>query len=284
MIPRVDARRDRRLPLRAVAELSFGAGRWSVIAEDFHAGGCQLLAPLPLRRGETVWLTLALPGEERLVEASATVAWARRTPPYRTGVAFTRSGAEDRARAVRALVERDPALTAPAPPLRPGTRLRLGPPPPPGAVFSRAERAVLRAVREGVAAGDLVCALAGATLPDGGATLRSLCARGLVTLGGHAVHDERWDTLLADAGPVLGAIDLVIPPDVPSPFAGARGGRRSPATEALLAAACAEGAEGRLGAAVEWLQAALAASPDDADLAAALDALTLSAGSVPPAG
>lgn len=267
MIPRADSRREQRLPLRAAGELLFGAGRWAVTVEDFGERGCQLVSPFPLRRGEAVFLSLTLPGLAGRLGCPATVAWASPAPPYRTGVAFGRQGADERARLRRALVGRDPALARPAPALRPGVHLHLGAPPPAQALFSRAERAALRAARDGVTAGALVARLA----PHGGEGRRAvsgLVARGLLVAGPAAPCDGRWEALLPPE-----ATHVAPAAPEPNPFAGPE--PRPAAAQALYEVACAEGAAGRSGAAVEWLQAALAVAPDDADLSAALDGLTL---------
>jgi hypothetical protein len=267
VIPRADARQEQRLAVRAPAELRFGAGRWTVIVEDFGERGCQVVSPFPLRRGEAVFLSVTLPGEAQPLACGATVAWAAAVAPYRTGVVFTRPGAAARGRLRRALLFRDPALGRAAPSLRPSTRLRLGPAPAAATVFTRAERAALRASCDGITAGALVAALAphGA---DGRRAIAFLLGRGLLATGSPAAADARWNDVLP-AAPATPAP----PAPEPNPFAGPP--PRPAAAQALLDLACAEGAAGRLRAAVEWLQAALAAAPGDPDVAAALDDLTL---------
>ena len=100
---RLDARHTPRLPVNAPAQLAFGAGRLDVLAEDLALGGCGLVAPLPLRRGQPVYLTLRLPGAPSFA-THATVAWASSATPHRAGVEFGPDLSQDRERSVRAVL------------------------------------------------------------------------------------------------------------------------------------------------------------------------------------
>jgi hypothetical protein len=262
----LDAREAQRLLVCAPAVLAFRAGRWEVVTEDLAAGGCGFFSPFPLRRGEAVFLTIQLPGAPELV-SNATVAWAAATPPYRTGVVFPRSGSQERARRVRAMVVADPALARRLAPLRPAAPLRLGRPPGRHAVFSRDERTVLRAARDRLAALEL---LRGAG--RGGGVRRALAAlrgRGLVREGPGPEPDPAWAAVLAEdpASPAAPERDPLPGP----PGKEVRPGR----AQAYLDVARAERAAGHLATAVEWLQQAAAAAPDDPEIAAALEGITL---------
>ena len=260
MFPQLESRRAPRLPVSAPAVIAAGTDRWSVIAEDFAAGGCCIVSPVPLRRGAAAWVTLQLPAGAGEVAAAATVAWASPAPPYKIGFEFARTGAAERARQVRTLIETDPALVREPPPLRPSLVLRLGAPPDPRTFFSRDERAVLRAARDAVSLRELHARhasrcrenpprggdAAGAAAGGGGRA-----ARLRPTLGGRARRATRWTRRRRPARPARR----------PSPSAPRAGrGRRA---QAFVDLARAESVAGHDACAVEWLQAALAAAPGD---------------------
>lgn len=271
MFPQLESRRATRLPVSAPAVLAAGTDRWSVIAEDFATGGCCVVSPVPLRRGAAAWITLQLPAGAGEVASAATVAWASPAPPYKIGFEFARSGAADRARQVRALVDADPALARPPPPLRPGMLLRLGAPPDPRAVFSRDERAVLRAARDAVSLRELHARHASRSGEIRRAAI-ALLARRLVEEGAPRASDPRWAAVLGgdevDAPPPPRPPR---PPDAPPVTPRVGRGRRA---QAFFDLARAESVAGHDACAVEWLQAALAAAPRDPEIVAALDALT----------
>lgn len=261
-----DARQNVRLPLRAPAVLSFGSGRFDVIAEDVAAGGCGFVAPLPLRRGEAVHLTIRLPGTPPL-SAHATVAWARAGLPHRAGVAFSRNGSAERTRQLRSLLQAFPALDRPLPPLRPGAFLRVAQPPGPREILTREERTVVQAAEGGGTVLELLRNAAGAGVRR---ALLLLRARGMIAEG-------------APRAP--GAAPAAAPPPEatlrPAPASSEpAGGPASPRVRpsratAYFEMARGEQAAGHLTSGVEWLQAAAAAAPEDAEIQDALDALTL---------
>ncbi|GAO02966.1 PilZ domain-containing protein [Anaeromyxobacter sp. PSR-1] len=268
--PQVDYRRDPRLPVSAPAVLAASDGRWDVIAEDFAAGGCRVVSPVPLRLGTAAYLTLQLPSGAGHVAATATVAWNTAAPPWRIGFAFARSGGEERARQVRTLLDANPRLGRRPLPLRPSARLRLGAPPDPCPVFTRDERVVLRAARDALAVRELFGRHAVRAVELRRA-LQGLMLHGWVQTGAARATDRRWSAVLAETLSTGGARATR---DRPADGAGYRPlrGRRA---QAFVDLARAESAEGHDASAVEWLQAALAASPEDPFILAALDALTV---------
>jgi hypothetical protein len=271
MFPQLESRRAPRLPVNATAVLAAGTDRWSVIAEDFAAGGCCLVSPVPLRRGAAAWITLQLPAGAGEVATAATVAWASPAAPFKIGFEFARGGAAERARQVRALVEADPALARPPPPLRPGMQLRLGAPPDPRAVFSRDERAVLRAARDAVSLRELHARHSSRSGEIRRAVI-ALLGRRLVEEGAPRASDARWAA-------VLGGDDVDAPPP-PRPARSSSDSAITPRVgrgrraQAFFDLARAESVASHDACAVEWLQAALVAAPKDPEIVAALDALT----------
>ena len=271
MFPQLESRRAPRLPVSAPAVIAAGTDRWSVIAEDFAAGGCCIVSPVPLRRGAAAWVTLQLPAGAGEVAAAATVAWASPAPPYKIGFEFARTGAAERARQVRTLIEADPALVREPPPLRPSLVLRLGAPPDPRTFFSRDERAVLRAARDAVSLRELHARHASRCREIRRAVV-TLLARRLVEEGAPRASDPRWAAVLEGD-----EVDAPPPPRPPraaaEPPSAPRAGRGRRA-QAFVDLARAESVAGHDACAVEWLQAALAAAPGDPQIVAALDALT----------
>jgi hypothetical protein len=272
MFPQLESRRAPRLPVSAPAVLAAGTDRWSVIAEDFAAGGCCIVSPVPFRRGAAAWITLQLPAGAGEVASAATVAWASPAPPYKIGFEFARSGAADRARQVRTLIDADPALAREPPPLRPGMLLRLGEPPHRRAIFSRDERAVLRAARDAVSLRELHARHASRCGEIRRAVV-ALLARRLVEEGAPRASDPRWAAVLGgdevDAPPPPRPHRAAFDPPV-TPRVGR--GRRA---QAFVDLARAESVAGHDACAVEWLQAALTAAPEDREILGALDALTM---------
>jgi hypothetical protein len=272
MIPRIDSRRAPRVALRASAVLAFASSRWQVLAEDLASGGCQFVSPFPLRRGEAIYLTLQLPAPAGELATQGTIAWSSRTPPYRAGVEFARTGGADRERRIRALVGADPALARDPAVLRPSMRLRLGAPPGPRSFFSRDELLVLRAAREGSTALELFGRASG-RCHEVRKTLLALLAHGVVHEGSPREPERGWAELLPPETPRFGPAPSAETAEASNPFAA-----RPDTTHAacLVELASAESAAGRFGPAVEWLQAALAGAPDDPEIARAIDALTVS--------
>ncbi len=256
---RLDARVAPRLPMRLPAQLVFSSGRLHVVAEDFAPGGCGLLSPMALRRGEAVHLTIQVPGAPGF-STHATVAWAAAGTPNRTGVAFGPERSPERDRSVQAILE---ALATPLrslSALHPETWLRATRFADPRAL-SREEREVLAAVMDGATALDLL-----RRAPGYGArrALLLLRARGLVAEGiGPALRRKRAATPPADT-----AVGLDLAP-FPRPAA------RSRRAASCLEMARGERAAGHLAAALDWLEAAAAEAPDDPEIGAELDALTL---------
>jgi hypothetical protein len=261
-----DARRSPRLRVRAPAELRYRGARHDAIAEDVCAEGCRLASPVPLRRGEALYVTLYLRGVAAPLSASATVVWSTPEAPHHVGVAFGRDGGAERVRRMRELVAGDPALARTPAPLRPAQRLRLGAPPPPGAVLGRDELFAARAARDASTALQLLDA-AGPRFREVRAALETLRAHGLVHEGPARPAAPAWAELLGEREPAPARAEArVAHPFAPAP--------RPPVALACADAARAEAASGHRGAAVEWLQAGLAAAPGDAELSAALEELT----------
>lgn len=269
VIPVSDARRSRRLPLSAAAEIRCRGERHDVVAEDVGQDGCRIASRFPFRRGEAVYVTVHLQGTSAPISSTATVVWSTTSAPHHAGLSFARTGAPERLRRIRELLQREPALARAPAPLRPGQRLRLGPLPGPGLFLGRNELAVLRAARDGGTALGLLAA-AGPRFREVRAALEALRARGLV-------HERPADPVPPGWAVVLGADEAAAPGPEPvaNPLAPAPRPHRA---SCFLEMAREEGALGHLGAAVEWLQAALEAAPGDAEIAAALDALTGGAG------
>ncbi len=266
MGPVTDARRTPRLRLRAPAVISFRNARLDVLAEDLGPDGCRLVGSLALRRGEAVYVTVFLPGPLDPLSASASVAWSSATSPHRTGLSFARPGHDERARRIRELIGKDPALARVPASLRPNQRLRLGPLPGPGVVLGRDELIILRAARDGATVTALFES-AGRRFREVRTALATLRARGLVHEGVRRPPATAWPEL-------LGLERLAPPPVEPvtDPFAPV--GRPIRAL-CFLETAREQSAHGHLGAAVEWLQHALAAAPNDAEISDALEALTV---------
>jgi hypothetical protein len=246
--------------------LSFRGARHDVMAEDFGVDGCRLAAAFPLRRGEAVYLAVLLPGPPEPLSVAATVAWSTSRPPHRTGLSFARAGAGERARRLRDLLARDPSLSRVRVPLRPDQRLRLGPSPPPGVVLGRDELAVLRAARDGTTALGLLES-AGPRFREVRSALEALRAQGLVHEALHAPPAPGWVGLLGLEAPAP-------PPPEPQPASPFAPLGRPVRALCFLEAARDEGANGHLGAAVEWLQRALECAPGDPEISGALEALT----------
>jgi len=266
VIPVSDSRRSMRLRVRAPAELQFRGARHDVVAEDLSLHGCRLTSPLPFRPGEAVFVTVFLRAVPDPLSAAATVVWSTGKPPHHTGVAFAAAGADERERYLRRVAERDPALARLPAALRPAQRIRLGALPAPGTVLGRDELTVLRAALGGGTVLDLLDG-SGARFRGVRAALETLRARGLVSDGPRRRPAAGWAALLAAPDPE----PLPAPEPVSSPFA--------PSVRPLRATICLEaareeGARGHLGAAVEWLQAGLAAAPGDPELSESLEALT----------
>jgi len=267
VVPVSDSRRSPRLRLRVPAVISFAGASHDVIAEDVGAEGCRIASPFPFRRGQALYLEVFLPAPAKKIAVAATVAWSSPAPPYRIGLSFARAGAEERARRVRALLERDPALARAPGPLRPGRRLRLGPAPRPGLVLGRDELTVLRAARDGTTVSALLEA-AGDRFREVRSALATLRVRGLVHEGSAAGAASGWLALIG--------LDPFAPPPAPEPVVDPFSAPVRPLRAlCFLEVARDEGANGHLGAAVEWLQAALGAAPDDAEIALALETLTV---------
>jgi hypothetical protein len=258
VLMRLDARQTPRLPVNAPAQLAFGAGRLDVLAEDLALGGCGLVAPLALRRGQPVYLTMRIPGAPAF-ETHATVAWASSATPHRAGVEFGPDLSQDRERSVRAVLL---ALASPLRPLaalHPGTWLRAVRAAD-GAQLTRAEREVLAALLEGATVVELLQRAPG---PGTRRALLLLRARGLVAEGlapFRLASPARRRS--APAAPEL------VPPFPRPPL-------RSHRAVASLEMARGERAAGHLLTALEWLQLAAEAAPDDPEIGAELDALGL---------
>ncbi len=256
---RLDARHTPRLQVNLPARLAFGAGRLEVQAEDLALGGCGLVAPLALRRGQPVYLTLQIPGVPPFA-AHATVAWASGATPHRAGVAFGPDTSPDWERNVRAALQ---ALASPIRPLaalHPATWLRAVRSAD-GARLSREEREVLAALLEGATVVELLQRSLG---PGTRRALLLLRARGLVAEG--LGPPRRSAPAPAVRWPVTPP-ELV--PDYPRPAL------RPRRAAACLEMARGERATGHLLAALEWLQLAAEAAPDDPEIGAELDALAL---------
>jgi hypothetical protein len=255
---RLDARQTPRLPLRVAAQLAFGAGRLEVVAEDFAVGGCGLVSPLALRRGQPVFLSVRVPGAPDFA-AHATVAWASATSPHRTGVSFGPDRSPDRERSLRAILA---ALASPgrtAPTLHPDTWLRptraadL-------ALLAPEEREVLVAALEGGTVRELLERACG---PAARRALVLLCGRGLLAEGNPPGRAARREPEPEPSAELELLCDFPRPPP------------RSRRAAVCLEMARGERAAGHLASGLDWLQAAAEEAPDDPEIAAELDALTL---------
>ena len=255
---RLDARHTPRLPVNAPAQLAFGAGRLDVLAEDLALGGCGLVAPLPLRRGQPVYLTLRLPGAPSFA-THATVAWASSATPHRAGVEFGPDLSQDRERSVRAVLESLASPLRPLGELHPTTCLRAVRAAD-GAPLTREEREVMAALFEGTTVVELLQRAPG---PGTRRALLLLRARGLVVEGLGPVRAPPQNRRPS----VPSSIELF--PPFPSPPL------RSRRASSRLEMARGERASGHLLTALEWLQLASEAAPDDPEIGAELDALAL---------
>jgi hypothetical protein len=255
----LDGRQTPRLPLRVPAQLAFGAGRLVVVAEDFAAGGCGLVAPLALRRGQPVFLSMRIPGAPEFA-SHATVAWASAATPHRTGVSFGPDRSPEREESLRAILAALSPPTRATPALRPDTWLRATRAAE-SAALGREEREVLVAAMEGGTVRELLERACG---PGARRALLLLHARGLVAEG---IGPPRQTGRAVPADDFASDLELLC--DFPRPAP------RSRWAAACLEMARSERAAGHLAAAVEWLQGAAEEAPDDPEIGAELDALTL---------
>jgi hypothetical protein len=254
---RLDARLTPRLPVHAPAQLAFGSGRLQVVAKDFAVGGCGLVSPLALRRGQPVFLSVRFPSAPDFA-THATVAWASAAAPHRTGLSFGPDSSPDRDRSLRAVLE---ALALPVhalPALHPGTWLRATRSAGIEQLASE-EREVLVATMEGTTARDLLHRASG---PGTRRSLDLLRARGLVAEGIGPPRTGRRP-------PPDPAPEFTLLPSFPAPA------ERPRLAAVFLEMARGERAASHLAAALAWLQAAAEEAPDDAEICAELDALTL---------
>lgn len=147
-------RRVPRTPARCEARcLLPGGGFWAADTTDFGPRGCQLHAPGPFKKGDSVKLILTserLPGE---LAATGTVAWASGRAPWRIGLAFDEPYLGATSRWFEQLLKAYPGLdtfhVAPQE-LELSATLRLGHPPRVKPELAADEVAVLRAVGGGL--------------------------------------------------------------------------------------------------------------------------------------
>lgn len=214
---RLEDRRTPRVPLHATGVLATGRARFPITVADLGAGGCRVVSPIQLRRGEAVYVTLDLPGGA--LTCNATVAWSTRAAPWLTGLEFPRAGVEERVRRVAAL---DPdRRRAPAAALAGEAPLRLGPAPHPRTAFTREELQVLLAARAGTPV------LSVARAPGLKRALVKLLARGLVSAGGPPASEAGWSALLREGAPAPAPL-VVAAPAVVVAAAPARSPRLAP--------------------------------------------------------
>lgn len=197
MLLHLEDRRAPRTPVTAEGSLAVGRARLPVTSKDVGPGGCRVLAPVQLRRGEAVYVVLQLAGGE--LACSATVAWCTRAAPWLVGLEFARAGADQRARRLVALTGAGALRAAPPAPLAGETPLRLGEAPHPRTAFSREELQVLLGARAGLPV------RAVASTPPLKRAVVKLLARGLVRAGGQGAGAGGWSAILRDEGPALAA-------------------------------------------------------------------------------
>jgi len=129
----VNPRRVPRAPARCEATgLLEGGGHWATDTIDIGPSGCQLIAPGPARTGDPVKLVITNERVEGALAVPGRVAWARRAPPWRIGVAFDPGSHAEAARWFEALLAAYPGLAtyhlAPEA-IETGATIHLGPAP-----------------------------------------------------------------------------------------------------------------------------------------------------------
>jgi hypothetical protein len=212
-------RRSPRTPARCRARVVSGTASFDSATEDVGRHGCQLIAPRPLRPGESLRVTLSDARVRAPLVAAARVAWSSARSPFRVGIAFDEEQLPASGRFVRELAEAYPSLT---PPPRVPDRIpldavvHLAAPPRLVVDFTRDEVDLLRAIASGARIDELLARFRD-RWPAIQTALYSLLARQHVSLSrGAAVLPEAWREILAHQEGVLAAGELA-DADAPTP-------------------------------------------------------------------
>lgn len=194
-------RRAPRAPARCRARVIAAAATFEGHTEDVGSRGCQVVSPKPIRRGESVRVTLSDARVREPLAVAGRVAWASAHAPFRVGIAFDEAQVRSSSRFVGALLEAYPSLT---PLQRVPDRIPLdawvylAAPPRLVVDFTRAEVSLLRAIASGARIDDLLARFHD-RWPQAQRALFSLLARQHVTFSrGAAVLPEAWRRVLAD--------------------------------------------------------------------------------------
>lgn len=276
-----DPRREPRLSACCEVRVARGLDAWAGVTEDVGAGGCLVVVPRTVARGELLALTITPGAAQRALHVRGQVVWAR-SPRFGIRFVAARPGGETPAawfdrfavshpdlRARVRQVPRDLELDA---------RLFLGTPPPGQGPLSPNLREIARRVRDGAPVSDvlpLTCER----------DLFALLSRRVLALVPPAPADlARWERLLAGLtptpadprpspvsperpaetriAPVRPAVpDLLSPPPLPT----ARP-RRTPEAQQLYQAGVSLLVTGDALAAEALFRRALEYSPQDATL------------------
>jgi hypothetical protein len=283
-------RRSPRAPARCQVAVVSARGAFEADTEDIGAHGCRLASPRLVRKGEPVQLAVEHRDVRGALRLHASIAWTSAASPWRLGVAFDSQAHAESGRWFSRLLGAVPGLA----PLhrfpqriRADARVFLGPPPRRLVDLAREEVALLRDIGPGRSVADLRAAD-----PEGWSARRhvlfSLLAQRLATLErGASVHPDAWRPLLGEVSapapapsPRPGHDLPMLPPDAWARPAALRTGPPPwaplpvPRARALLAEALAELSGGQRAAATTLLRQAIALSPHDPEIVAAL-ALTV---------
>lgn len=99
-----ERRRYVRHETRVTVELTVHGQRHRCETEDLGAGGCRVVLPFEVKKGEPVDVRLAAAGTAAVADGRATVAWASHGTPCRAGLCFGDAVAEQVITVIRALL------------------------------------------------------------------------------------------------------------------------------------------------------------------------------------
>jgi hypothetical protein len=244
-------RRAPRAPARCRAAVVSPPGPFDAETEDIGPHGCQIVAPVLLRKRDALQLVVS---DERLSEplrVGGGVAWVSQRPPWRVGIAFDEAHVAASGRWFERLVAAHPefgAFRRVPDRISVEAMVYLGAPPRFLVDFNADEAALLRAIASGARIDELRARLR-AEWPAAQRALFSLLARHAVTLSrGQAVRPETWRKILSDVeaslaveslgkgGPEVSAPAAVpvppAPPPVPVPTATSAASGAAPAPAA----------------------------------------------------
>lgn len=97
-----EQRRFVRYDVHASVELEIHGRRHRCETDDLGAGGCRIVVPWPVEKGLSVELTLGGGPGAPSARGRATVAWVTAAEPYRVGLSFSDSLAEEAIRLIQA--------------------------------------------------------------------------------------------------------------------------------------------------------------------------------------